>query len=94
VEDADIEPTLRGLELQSAAQALVDLACSREGIDNITVVLILVPWEVQTKKKSNFWRWALLGLAVLILLALVIILTTWAVLNFILPPAATLTPPP
>ncbi|MBE3066074.1 MAG: hypothetical protein IMZ73_01405 [Chloroflexi bacterium] len=94
VEAADIESTVRGLELQSAAQALVDLACSREGNDNITVALILVPWEVPTKKKSNFWRWAVLGLAVLILLALVIVFATWAAFNFILPPAATLTPPP
>jgi protein phosphatase len=90
VEDADIEPTVRGLELQSAAQALVDLACSREGNDNITVALILVPWEVPTKKKNK----AVLGLAVLILLALVIVFATWAAFNFILPPAATLTPPP
>lgn len=94
MEDADIESTVRGLELQSAAQALVDLACSREGNDNITVALILVPREVPTKKKSNFWRWAVLGLAVLILLALVIVFATWAAFNFILPPAATLTPPP
>ena len=43
VEDADIEPALRGLDLQSAAQALVDLACSRQGNDNLTVALILVP---------------------------------------------------
>ncbi len=94
VEDTEIEPTVRGLRLQSAAKALVDLACSRAGNDNITVVLMLVPWKVPTKKKSNFWRWALLGLAVVILLALVIVFATWAVFNFILPPAATLTPPP
>lgn len=94
VEDADIEPAVRGLDLQSAAQALVDLACSRGGDDNITVVLMLVPWETMQKKKSNFWRWALLGLALLVLLGLAILLTTWAAFNFILPPAATLTPSP
>jgi serine/threonine protein phosphatase PrpC len=93
VEDTDIEPTVRGLQLQSAAKALVDLACSRAAKDNITVVLMLVPWKVPTKKKSNFWRWALLGLAVVILLALVIVFASWVVFNFILPPAATLTPP-
>jgi protein phosphatase len=92
VEDADIEPTVRGLDLQSAAQALLDLACSRQGNDNITVVLMLVPWEVAPKMKSNFWRWALLGLAVLILLALVIVIATWAAFNNLLP-SATLTPP-
>jgi protein phosphatase len=94
VEDTDIEPTVRSLNLQPAAQALVDLACSREGKDNITVVLLQVPREVPTKKKSNFWRWALLGLGILILLVLVIILATWVVFNFILPPAATMTPHP
>ena len=92
VEDADIEPALRGLDLQSAAQALVDLACSRQGNDNLTVALILVPLESTLKKKSNFWRWALLGLAALVLLALGIALVTWAAFNFILPPAATVTP--
>jgi serine/threonine protein phosphatase PrpC len=43
VENAEIEPAVRGLELQSAAQALVDLACRRGGKDNITVVMLLVP---------------------------------------------------
>ena len=62
VEAADIQSTERGLELQSAAQALVDLACSREGNDNITVALILVPWEVPTKRKAisgvgRCWDW-------------------------------------
>jgi serine/threonine protein phosphatase PrpC len=94
VKDAEIEPTVRGLDLQYAAQALVDLACSRGGNDNITVALMLVPPEVPSKKKSRFWRWVLLGSAILILLALVIVLATWAAFNFILPPAATLTPPP
>jgi protein phosphatase len=93
VEDADIAPTVQGLDLRAAAQALVDLACSRGGNDNLTVVLILIPWEVAIKKKSNFWRGALLGLAVLFLLALVIVIASWAAFNFILPPAVTLTPP-
>jgi multisubunit Na+/H+ antiporter MnhB subunit len=57
------------------------------------VALILVPGELPMKKKSNFWRWVLLGLAALILLALVIVFATWAAFNFILPPAATQTPP-
>jgi serine/threonine protein phosphatase PrpC len=93
VEDADFEPTVRGLDLQAAAQALVDLACSRGGNDNITVLLILAPWESMQKKEGGFWRWALLGLAFLVLLGLVILLVTWAAFNFILPPAVTLTPP-
>lgn len=93
VEDGDIEPTVRGRDLKSAAQALVDLACSRQGADNITVVLMLVPGEVPVIKKSRFWLWALLGLAILFLLALVMVLITWAAFNLLLPPSATLTPP-
>jgi serine/threonine protein phosphatase PrpC len=94
VEDADIEPAVRGLDLHSAAQALVDLACSRNGNDNITVVLILVPWGNTSTKISHFWRWALLGSAILILLTLGIALATWAAFNFIFPPVVTVTPPP
>jgi serine/threonine protein phosphatase PrpC len=94
VEDADIEPAVRGLDLHSAAQALVDLACSRNGNDNITVALILIPPENKSRKKGHFWRWTLLGMAVLVLLALGIALAAWAAFNFILPPAATVTPPP
>ena len=91
VEDAEIEPMVRGQHLQTAAQRLVDLACSRGGNDNLTVVLMLIPWEVAANKKSSFWRWALLGLAVLILLGLIIVFAIWVAFNFILPPAATLT---
>jgi PPM family protein phosphatase len=79
VEDVDIEPTVRGLDLKPAAQALVDLACSRNGKDNITLVLVLVPWRnmpenqgVQAKKKlKKFWLWVVWGVAGLLLLALV-----------------------
>jgi PPM family protein phosphatase len=69
VENEEIEPVVRGLNLQSAAQSLVDLACARGGKDNITVVMLLVPWkdtqinqEVQTKKKERkFLFWELQG---------------------------------
>ena len=94
VEDAEIEPMVRGLHLRAAAQALVDLACSRGGKDNLTVVLMLVPGEVELKKKSNFWHWVLLAVAVTILLGLIIVFATWVAFNFILPPAAALTPIP
>ena len=72
VEDAEIEQTVKGQDLQSAAQALVDLACSREGRDNITVVLLLVPWEneLPEKKAGRHWLKALeelFGKALLIL---------------------------
>ncbi|MGB8214352.1 MAG: protein phosphatase 2C domain-containing protein [Anaerolineales bacterium] len=82
VNDGEIEPAVRGLEIQLAAQALVDLACARNGKDNITVVMMLVPWQdlltkqaVHRHKKEperKYWLWALWGLAGLILLALVI----------------------
>jgi serine/threonine protein phosphatase PrpC len=94
VQDHEIEPTVRGLELQAAAQALVDLACSRVGQDNITVVLMLIPWgKKQSKKKNNqFWKWALIGLAALLILAVVIAGLTWAIFRFALPPVPTPTP--
>jgi len=45
VENEEIIQTVRGMDLQSAAQALVDLACAHNGKDNITVVMMLVPWQ-------------------------------------------------
>ncbi len=95
VENAEIEPTVRGLDIQSAAQALVDLACARDGQDNLTVVMMLVPWQdlpggsdlkKLEKKKSKFWQWALWGLIGLVVLALVLAGLAWAVTHFILPP--------
>ena len=85
VENAEIEPALRGLGLQSAAQALVDLACARNARDNITVVMMLVPWQglpaghdlPAQEKNRKYWRWALWGLAALVLLALLIAWLTW-----------------
>jgi PPM family protein phosphatase len=95
VENAEIEPTVHGLDIQSAAQALVDLACARDGQDNLTVVMMLVPWQdlpggsdlkKLEKKKSKFWQWALWGLIGLVVLALVLAGLAWAVTHFILPP--------
>jgi protein phosphatase len=91
VENAEIEPALRGLGLQSAAQALVDLACARNAKDNITVVMMLVPWQdlpaghdlPAQEKKRKYWRWALWGLAGLVLLALFIAWLKWAGLAFV-----------
>ncbi len=91
VEDAEIEPAIHGLELQPAAQALVDLAISRAGKDNLTVVLMLVPWKKLPtnqdlpvkKKKRKPWLWALL---ILVLLSLAIIGLAWVFFKFDLPP--------
>jgi hypothetical protein len=81
---------VRGLDLQPAAQALVNLACLRQGRDNITVVLMLVPWEkTQPKEKeSKFWLWAPWGLAGLFLLALAMVGLIWVIFRFILPPGS------
>ena len=86
VENAEIEPILRGRELQAGAQALLDLALARQGKDNITVVLMQVPAEAAPLKTGNFWRLALLGVAALLLLALLIAVATWAIFHFVLPP--------
>jgi len=85
VDDAEITTTVRGLDIKSAAQALVDLACARHGRDNITVILILVPRESAPAKKGKFWIWAFLGLVGLIVLAVLIAVVTWVVFNYILP---------
>ncbi len=92
VDDDEIVSTVRGLELHPAAQALVDLANSRQGRDNVTVVLLLVPWEPEPVIRNRFWVWVLLGLGALAFLAVVIAVVYWAVFNFILPPASTPTP--
>jgi len=101
VDNAEIEPAVRGLDLRFAAQALVDLACARGGKDNITVVMLLVPWqdkqfkqEVQTKKKRKYWLWAVWGLIGLVLLALFITGLAWVVFHFVLPPGSIPSPPP
>jgi protein phosphatase len=45
VSDTEIQDTLQGRTLQQCAQALIDLACARGGHDNITVVLLGMPWD-------------------------------------------------
>jgi protein phosphatase len=91
VENAEIEPAVRGLDLEPAAQVLVNLACARNAKDNITVVMMLVPrrdllaeHDLPAKEKERkHWLWALWGLAGLILLALVIAGLTWAGSQFV-----------
>ncbi len=93
VPDEEIEPTVRGLDLQPAAQALVDLACARGGQDNITAVMMLVPWgAVAGQKPSRFWKGTLIVLAGLLLAALLVALMSWAVFTLVLPPSSTPTP--
>jgi protein phosphatase len=102
VESAEIIQTVRGLELQSAAQALVDLACARHGRDNITVIMMLVPLDRLGTKNDlpanshglKFWQWALLGLACLILLGLLTAGLFWMLYQFIHPFISNLIPIP
>ena len=91
VEDQEIEPTIRGLDLQAAAQALLNLALSRKAQDNITVILMMLPWQGRSskRKKSRFWTLALGGLAGLCLVSLLIAGISWGVFRYMLPPAVT-----
>jgi serine/threonine protein phosphatase PrpC len=50
VRDNEILNMLSGRTLQQSAQALIDLACQRGGHDNITIVMLGMPWDAQ---KSN-----------------------------------------
>lgn len=46
----EIFSTLRALPFKRTAQALIDLACSRNGSDNITVITIQVPDDFDTRR--------------------------------------------
>ncbi len=102
VEDDEIEPALRGLDLQPAAQRLVDLACSRQVKDNVTVVLLLVPWDDSPqksntrgkKKPGKLWPWIFWGLIGLLCLAILLIGLLWLVFHYVPPiiPIPSLTP--
>lgn len=45
VSDSEIMNMLYGRTLQQSAQALINLACERGGHDNITMVMLGVPWD-------------------------------------------------
>jgi len=86
--DEEIEPVVRGLDIQSAAQKLVDLACERRGQDNITVVTMLVPWgAVPDRKPGKFWKWVWIGLAGLMLVAIIMAVLGWVIFTYLLPPS-------
>lgn len=72
-----------GLGLKSAAQALVNLATSRGGPDNITVVLLAVPAYPAHKKRGRPSPWLVGGLlGFCLLLAVLLVL---AILAFHVP---------
>jgi len=93
VSDEEIEPAVRGLDIQPAAENLVSMACERGGKDNITVVMLLVPpGSVPPPGLSRFWKVALFALLGLLLAALLVALAGYVVSNYILPPSFTPTP--
>lgn len=86
VHDEEIEPAVRGLDLQTAAKTLVELACSRNGQDNITVVMVLVPWEeIHVARKTRFWKWTVWGLVTLASVALLMTAVLLVILFYLLP---------
>jgi PPM family protein phosphatase len=48
LDDAEILTLLQGRTLQQAGEAMIKLACDREGHDNITVVMLGVPWDAKS----------------------------------------------
>jgi serine/threonine protein phosphatase PrpC len=88
VTNEEIEPAIRGLDIQTAAQKLINLACQRGGQDNITAVMLLVPWgAVPGRKTGRFWKRVLISLAGLILISLIFALLGWAIFSYLLPPS-------
>lgn len=74
-----------GPGLPSAAQALVNLATSRGGPDNITVVLLAVPRYPAPKKRRISWPWLVGGLLGFCLLLAVWLVMAILVFHFPLP---------
>jgi PPM family protein phosphatase len=86
VETEEILPTVNGLGIQAAAQKLVDLANERGGKDNISVIMMLVPWQPQrSRRRDRFWTMALAGLIALTLAALTLSALVWLILKILIP---------
>jgi protein phosphatase len=54
VNDDEIQNMLQGRTLPQCAEALINLACERGGHDNITVVMLGVPWD--PAKQNPGWQ--------------------------------------
>jgi protein phosphatase len=80
---AAVNPTGGGLP--SAAQTLVDLAISRGGPDNITVVLLAVPGSTASKPRGRTWPWLWLLVGFIVLCGLLLALLLVALLVFHFP---------
>jgi protein phosphatase len=87
VEPEEVLPAMHGYPIQAGAQTLVDLACAREGKDNITVVVLQVPLSGRAPEKTTrrMWQWALVGFLGVIAAALALSLIVWLLLRIILP---------
>jgi len=81
---------LAGPGLQSAAQALVDLAIERGAPDNVTVILAAVPAVPAAGRKFNPWLWLLVGLLAACLLGLVLLAVGLLLQGINLPPSVLL----
>jgi len=82
VSDSEMADLIENRELNDAAQRLIQLACSREGKDNITVVLMRMPTPAPVP--SRFWKWFWVGLGVLFSLGLLIALAAWLIFGVLL----------
>jgi serine/threonine protein phosphatase PrpC len=80
---ATVNPAGGGLP--AAAQALVDLAISRGGPDNITVVLLAVTRSPAPTKRGKYWLWLWLLVGLFVFCGLLVALLLLAILVFHFP---------
>ncbi|MCS7011050.1 MAG: protein phosphatase 2C domain-containing protein [Anaerolineales bacterium] len=86
VSDEQIETVLRNTkDVQHAAHQLIDLACQRQGRDNITALLLKMP-SLSPTRTLPWKNWITIGAAVLLALAFLVLFFAWLVFRVILPP--------
>jgi serine/threonine protein phosphatase PrpC len=80
VEDHEILAALSSYAPEDAVSSLIDLARTRGGHDNITVVLLTVPEPSRQGKKARLPRWTLttlVGIVVIACLAMLALAAAW-----------------